>query len=52
MIRNFKGHRVPTEPHTTAAIADTGKIKKDSQVTIPSDLGVENAKDYVEENQK
>lgn len=52
MIRNFKGHRVPTEQHTTAAIANTEKVIKDSQVTIPTEIEVENAKNWVDANEK
>ncbi|WP_425448088.1 CDIF630_02480 family spore surface protein [Dethiothermospora halolimnae] len=43
---------IPIENHKTAAWANIEKIKRVSRVPIPSLLEVENAKEYVEENQK
>ena len=42
----------PTEQHTTAAWANIEELKQVSQVTIPSDLQVGNAKEWVDSNQK
>ncbi|HOQ06884.1 MAG TPA: DUF3787 domain-containing protein [Clostridiales bacterium] len=44
--------RVPVEKHDTAAWANIEKKKSHSQVTIPSEFQVINAKEYVDENQK
>lgn len=43
---------VPIEKHDTAAWADIEKTKPVSNVTIPDELQVNNARDYVNENQK
>lgn len=45
-------NKIPIEKHETAAWANISKIKPVSKVTIPEDFHVENAKDYVDENQK
>lgn len=42
----------PVEQHTTAAWANIEKTKEVSNVTIPSDVEVGNAKEYVDTNQK
>lgn len=42
----------PIENHETAAWANISQLKEVSQVTIPDLEQVENAKDYVDENQK
>ena len=42
----------PIEQHTTAAWANIEELKEISQVTIPSDLQVGNAKEWVDSNQK
>jgi hypothetical protein len=42
----------PIENHETAAWANISQLKEVSQVTIPDIEQVENAKDYVDENQK
>ncbi len=42
----------PIEQHTTAAWANIEKLKEISNVTIPSELEVWNAKDWVDTNQK
>jgi len=42
----------PVESHETAAWMESfEKVKPDSQVLIPTDLGVENAKEWVDSNQ-
>lgn len=52
--KTLKNHcfSTPTEQHETAAWAEIERIKKISKVTIPSDVQVRNAKDYVDGNQK
>ncbi len=42
----------PIEQHTTAAWANIEKIKEISHVTIPSEVEVGNAKEWVDSNQK
>lgn len=42
----------PIEQHTTAAWANIEKIKELSKVTIPSELEVGNAKEWVDSNEK
>jgi hypothetical protein len=42
----------PTEQHTTAAWANIEDLKEVSNVTIPSDVQVGNAKEWVDSNQK
>ena len=43
---------VPVEKHDTAAWANIEKKKSHSQVTVPSEFQVINAKEYVDENEK
>lgn len=42
----------PIENHVTAAWANQAKFKAVSKVNIPDEEQVENARDYVNENQK
>lgn len=42
----------PIEQHTTAAWANIEKLKEQSNVAIPSEVEVGNAKDWVDKNQK
>ena len=42
----------PIEQHITAAWANIEKLKKISNVAIPSELEVGNAKEWVDSNQK
>jgi len=42
----------PIEQHTMAAWANIEKLKGKSNVTIPSELEVGNAKEWVDSNQK
>lgn len=42
----------PIEQHTTAAWANIEKLKEVSNVSIPSELEVWNAKEWVDSNQK
>ena len=42
----------PIEQHTTAAWANIEKLKEISNVAIPNELEVGNAKDWVDTNQK
>ena len=42
----------PIEQHTTAAWANIEKIKEISNVAIPSEIEVGNAKEWVDTNQK
>lgn len=42
----------PIEDHTTAAWANIHKVKPISNVAIPSELEVRNAKEWVDSNQK
>jgi len=43
---------IPVENHDTAAWANIERMKELSNVSIPSDNNVSEAKDYVDENQK
>lgn len=43
---------VPTEKHDTAAWANIAETKPVSNVTIPSQLQVRNAKEHVDTNEK
>lgn len=54
MIRKKKEKnlRMPVEKHDTAAWANIEKKKSHSQVTVPSEFQVINAKEYVDENEK
>ncbi|NSW90905.1 MAG: DUF3787 domain-containing protein [Firmicutes bacterium] len=47
-----KLNKAPIEKHETAAWANIMKTKPVSRVTVPGEFHVENAKEYVEENQK
>ena len=47
-----KNMSVPIENHETAAWANIERTKLESNVFLPSEFAVEDAKDYVEENQK
>lgn len=47
-----KNTKKPTEQHTTAAWANIEKTKEVSNVPIPSELEVENAKEWVESDEK
>ena len=51
---NPKGkHRaIPIEKHDTAAWANVAQKKPDSNVTIPGKVQVNNAKEYVDTNEK
>ena len=42
----------PIENHNNAAWADIRRTKPVSEVPVPSEFDVENAKEYVDENQK
>ncbi len=42
----------PIENHKTAAWANIEKTKRVSNVAEPSDMQTDNAKDYVDENEK
>lgn len=42
----------PIERHDTASWADVEKSKPVSKVLIPKEIGVLNAKEYVDENEK
>ncbi|HAA26308.1 MAG TPA: DUF3787 domain-containing protein [Ruminiclostridium sp.] len=42
----------PIERHNTASWADMRKTKRVSNVLIPTESGVINAKEYVDQNQK
>lgn len=44
--------KTPIENHTTAAWANINETKPVSNVPIPSINEVENAKDYVDDNEK
>lgn len=44
--------RIPVENHNTAAWADIGDLKEVSQVNIPDEMQIINAKEYVDENHK
>ncbi|HWJ02567.1 MAG TPA: DUF3787 domain-containing protein [Verrucomicrobiae bacterium] len=44
--------KIPVEPHLTAAWANITWVEPDSCVAIPSEFEVENAKEWVDENQK
>ena len=42
----------PIENHTTAAWSNIEKVKRITNVAVPSYMQTENAKAYVDENQK
>ncbi len=42
----------PVEKHDTAAWANIQETKPVSRVTVPSELQVKNAKEYVDSNEK
>lgn len=42
----------PIERHDTASWADVEKNKPVSKVLVPKEIGVLNAKEYVDENEK
>lgn len=44
--------KVPIEKHDTAAWANEDKSKAVSKVSIPSEMDVRNAKEYVDTNEK
>lgn len=50
----FKQHfmAIPIEEHNTAAWANIERTKPVSNVAIPSEIEVRNAKEYVDTNQK
>jgi hypothetical protein len=50
----YKGKHMaqPVESHATAAWASQSQLKAVSKVNIPDEQQVENARDYVNENQK
>jgi len=55
MAKNrYKEHHmgIPIEQHDTAAWANIESTKPASNVTIPSEIQVRNAKEYVDTNQK
>jgi len=43
---------MPIEKHDTAAWANIESTKRESEVTIPNDIQVRNAKEYVDTNEK
>ncbi len=43
---------IPVEKHDTAAWANVEKKKAHSQVPIPSEFQITNAKEHVDENEK
>jgi hypothetical protein len=47
-----KSMDTPIEKHDTAAWANIESVKKVSKVTRPSELQTENAKEYVDTNEK
>ena len=47
-----KKKTAPVEKHNTAAWADSEQLKDISQVNIPSEADVLNAKEYVDSKQK
>jgi len=50
----YKEHFVamPVERHHTAAWANINKTRSDSNITIPDELEVGNAKEWVDTNEK
>jgi hypothetical protein len=55
MSENIKKERfmgMPIEKHTTAAWANIERKKPKSNVTIPSEIEVRNAKEWVDSNEK
>ena len=47
-----KNMSMPLESHKTAAWANIEHVKKNSRVPLPSTFEVENAKEWVDNNQK
>ncbi|QCX34854.1 DUF3787 domain-containing protein [Caloramator sp. E03] len=53
MAKNEKRFKVqPIEKHTTAAWANVSGVKPISNVSIPDELNVSEAKEWVETNEK
>lgn len=55
MVKNKSKQRCPTMPveeHKTAAWANIESLKPVSNVSIPSEAEVKNAKEYVDTNEK
>lgn len=52
--KDCKSKNIPTpiERHDTAAWANIEKEKPISDITVPSDFNMHNAKDYVDVNEK
>lgn len=50
--RKTKNQKTPVENHGTAAWANIESCKDVSNVTIPSEMQIDNAKDYVDDNEK
>ncbi len=52
--KTYKEKRLemPIESHDTAAWANVSKSKKVSKVSIPDEIQIKNAKEYVDSNQK
>ena len=42
----------PVENHETAAWINTGKLKGEARIPITNYIGVDQAKEYVDENEK
>lgn len=47
-----KNMSIPVENHKTAAWANIKHVKRDSRVPLPSNFEVENAKEWVDNNEK
>lgn len=53
MLSNKKSHKkIPIEKHETAAIFNANKSKPVTNVPITSEFAANNAKDWVDENEK
>jgi hypothetical protein len=51
-IRRPKNYKEPIEKHDTAAWANIESLKPVTNVNLPSEIEVRNAKEYVDTNEK
>ncbi|MBS5784562.1 MAG: DUF3787 domain-containing protein [Clostridium sp.] len=52
MPKKDKQPKTPVENHITAPLSEIDRSKHVSQVTIPSEERIEDAKEYVDSNEK
>lgn len=52
MTEKDRNWHAAVESHTTAPLSDAKRAKRVSQVTIPGKARIEDAKEYVDKNEK